>query len=78
MHHISIGRAHKGVAVTLLIDDLDIRIVAAGTVEVLRAFALNPNIGYQPRFKKEQDPNPFGGSSLADVSRHHMRARGGT
>ena len=52
MHHISIGRAHKGQAVILLIDDLDIRVINKDTGELLRAFTLNPDIGYQPRFKK--------------------------
>ncbi len=58
MHHISIGRAHKGQAVILLIDDLDIRIIRTDTAEVLRAFTLNPNIGYQPRFKTNETPEP--------------------
>ncbi len=58
MHHISIGRAHKHTAVILLIDDLDIRVVAAATGELLRAFVLNPNIGYQPRFKNREPPEP--------------------
>ena len=53
MHHISIGRAHKHTAVILLIDDLDIRIIATNTGELLRHLTLNPNTGYQPRFKKQ-------------------------
>jgi transposase InsO family protein len=52
MHHIGIGRAHKGTAVILLIDDIDIRVIATDTGELLRALTLDPNIGYQPRFKK--------------------------
>jgi transposase InsO family protein len=52
MHHISIGRAHQGTAVILLIDDLNIRVIAKQTGELLRAFTLNPDRGYQPRFKK--------------------------
>jgi transposase InsO family protein len=51
MHHIGIGRAHKGTPVIVLIDDLDIRVLAAETGEVLRALTLNPNIGYQPQPK---------------------------
>ncbi len=51
MHHIGIGRAHKGVAVILLIDDLNIRVIATNTGELLRTLTLNPNRGYQPRFK---------------------------
>jgi hypothetical protein len=51
MHHIGIGRKHKHTPVILLIDDLDIRVIATATGELLRAFTLNPNTGYQPRFK---------------------------
>jgi hypothetical protein len=35
-----------------LIDDLDIRVIATNTGEILRHLTLNPDIGYQPRFKK--------------------------
>ena len=52
MHHISIGRAHKHIAVILLIDDLDIRVINTETGELLRALTLDPTVGYQPRFKK--------------------------
>ena len=52
MHHISIGRAHNHTAVILLIDNLDIRVINTNTGELLRALTLNPNTGYQPRFKK--------------------------
>ena len=58
MHHISIGRAHKGQAVILLIDDLNIRVIATDTGELLRAFELDPNVGYQPRFKTKKPPEP--------------------
>ncbi len=51
MHHIGVGRAHKGQAVILFIDDLDISVIATDTGELLRAFTLNPSRGYQPRFK---------------------------
>ena len=51
MHHISIGRTHKHTPVILIIDDLDIRVINKTTGEALRHFTLNPNIGYQPRFK---------------------------
>ena len=52
MHHISIGRAHAGTTVILLIDNLDIRVINASTGELLRSLTLNPEIGYQPRTKK--------------------------
>ena len=58
MHHIGIGRAHKGQAVILLIDDLDIRVINTNTGELLRHLQLNPNTGYQPRFKTKETPEP--------------------
>ncbi len=58
MHHISIGRAHQGIAVIVLIDDLDIRVIATDTGELLRHLTLNPNIGYQPRCKTHKTPEP--------------------
>lgn len=52
MHHISIGRAHAGTNVVLLIDDLDIRVINTTTGELLRHLTLDPTRGYQPRHKK--------------------------
>jgi transposase InsO family protein len=52
MHHISIGRAHAGTPVILLIDDLDIRVINTTTGELLRHLTLDPTRGYQPRHKK--------------------------
>lgn len=51
MHHIGIGRAHKHTPVVLIIDDLDIRVINNTTGELLRHLTLDPNRGYQPRFK---------------------------
>jgi len=51
MHHISIGRAHAGTPVALLIADLDIRVVNTTTGELLRHLTLDPTRGYQPRRK---------------------------
>jgi len=51
MHHIGIGRTHKHTPVSLVIDDLDIRVINATTGELLRHLQLDPNRGYQPRFK---------------------------
>jgi len=51
MHHISLGRPLKGTPVVLIIDDLDIRVIATQTGELIRHLTLNPTIGYQPRFK---------------------------
>ena len=51
MHHISIGRAHAGTPIILLIADLDIRVIDATTGELLRHLTLNPQVGDQPRQK---------------------------
>lgn len=52
LHHIGIGRAHTATPITLLIADLDIRIIATNTGELLRHLTLNPNQPYQPQNKK--------------------------
>jgi hypothetical protein len=51
MHHLSIGRAHAGTPVVLLINDLDIRVIDTTTGELLRHLTLDPTRGYQPRRK---------------------------
>jgi hypothetical protein len=48
LHHIGIGRAHKGERIRLLIHDRDIRIINTRTGELLRELTLDPNIDYQP------------------------------
>ena len=63
MHHISIGRAHHGTPVILLVADLDIRVI-------------NTHTGYQRRFKNRKPPNRRFEDS--DVLRHHESAPGGT
>jgi hypothetical protein len=47
-HHIGLGRAHKGQAVKLLVADLDIRVLAADTGELIRRLTLDPTRDYQP------------------------------
>ena len=49
LHHIGIGRAHQHTPVTLLVADLDIRVVATQTGELLRHLTLNPTRDYQPQ-----------------------------
>ncbi|TXN28388.1 hypothetical protein FVP33_18160 [Lacisediminihabitans profunda] len=49
MHHIGIGRAHKGVRIRLLIHDRDIRIINPTTGELLRELTLDTNTDYQPQ-----------------------------
>jgi transposase InsO family protein len=45
--HIAVGRAHKGRAVTILVADLDVRVVDEQG-EVLRQLTLDPDRNYQP------------------------------
>jgi transposase InsO family protein len=48
LHHIGIGRAHKGKPVKLLIADRDIRILDLHTGELIRRLTLDPSRDYQP------------------------------
>lgn len=48
LHHIGVGRTHAGTHVILLARDLQIRIVAAVTGELLRELTLDPERDYQP------------------------------
>jgi hypothetical protein len=48
LHHIGVGHAHKGKRVTLLADELDVRVVSADG-EVLRHLTLDPCRDYQPQ-----------------------------
>lgn len=48
LHHIGIGRAHKGKPVKLLIADRDIRVLDLQTGELIRRLTLDPSRDYQP------------------------------
>lgn len=49
LHHIGVGRLHAGTRVTLLIDDLHIRVTDRHTGELLRELTLDPSRDFQPR-----------------------------
>ena len=49
LHHIGIGRAHKGRAIKLLIADRDIRIIDLENGQLIRELTLDPTRNYQPR-----------------------------
>jgi transposase InsO family protein len=49
LHHIGLGRGHAGTRVLMLIHELDIRVLAEATGELLRALTLDPNRDYQPQ-----------------------------
>jgi len=47
LHHIGLGRAHKGKSIKLLVADQDIRVIDARTGELIRALTLDPSRDYQ-------------------------------
>src|SRR3954470_14229769 len=49
LHHIGLGRRLAGPRVTLLIDDLHIRVIDRHTGELLRELTLDPSRDFQPR-----------------------------
>jgi transposase InsO family protein len=49
LHHIGLSKHLRGTAVTVLINDLDIRVLARDTGTLIRKLTLNPNRDYQPR-----------------------------
>jgi transposase InsO family protein len=48
LHHIGIGRAHKGRPIKLLVSDRDIRVLDRNTGELIRRLTLDPTRDYQP------------------------------
>jgi transposase InsO family protein len=48
LHHIGIGRAHKGQEIKLLIADQNIRIIDTDTGQLIRELTLDPTRDYQP------------------------------
>lgn len=48
LHHIGLGRAHTGTDIVMLINGLDIRVIATATGELLRHLTLDPTRDYQP------------------------------
>lgn len=49
LHHIGIGRTHKGTRVKILIHDRHIRILSTETGQLLRELILDPTRDYQPQ-----------------------------
>ena len=47
LHHIGVGRAHKGRRVLVFVADRDVRILTAED-EILRQLVLDPSRDYQP------------------------------
>jgi transposase InsO family protein len=49
LHHIGLGANRRGTRVSLLVDDLHIRVIGRHTGELIRELILDPNRDYQPR-----------------------------
>ncbi|HEX4688609.1 MAG TPA: IS481 family transposase [Nocardioides sp.] len=49
LHHIGLGAARAATPVTLLVDDLHIRVIDRDTGELIRELVLDPTRDYQPR-----------------------------
>ncbi len=63
MHRISVGRAHAGTPVIPLIADLDLRVVATATGELLRHLPSIPTSATSPA-KNDEGPYPMQVRSL--------------
>ena len=50
LHHVAVGRAHKGERVLVLVADLDIRVIDENGV-TLRHLELDPSVDYQGRVR---------------------------
>lgn len=48
LHHIGLGRLLAGTSITLLVDDLHIRVIERHTGELIRDLTLDPRRDYQP------------------------------
>ena len=49
LHHLGLGTRRAGTRVTLLVDDLHIRVIGRDTGELIRELTLDPTRDYQPR-----------------------------
>lgn len=62
LHHIGIGRDQAGTHVLMLIRDLDVRIIAEDTGELLRELTIDPSRDYQPtgkdRYARSREMRP--------------------
>ena len=61
LHHIAIGRAHTGTRIIMLIADLDVRVIHAGTGEILRHLTVDPERRYHGTGRPTGGPRrPYG------------------
>jgi hypothetical protein len=48
LHHIGLGRTHKGKLIELLVADREVSVLDARTGELIRRLTLDPSRDYQP------------------------------
>jgi len=72
LYHTGTGRAHAGTRVLLLVQDLHIRVINAGTGELIRELTLNPDKRYQATGKPsgwpKKTPRPLRGFAVSSMS----------
>ena len=80
LHHIGLSKHRTGTKVTVLIDDLDIRVLDGNTGTLLRKLVLDPPATTNPAASNaETHPKtgcrckPCLGTPVNDVPRHDMR-----
>lgn len=77
LRHIGLGREHSAKRVLALIADRYLRIVDAGSGQLLRELTIDPNRDYQPLHRPPGPPKPITDmqrclkTSVNGVSRHH-------
>ena len=70
LHHIGLSKHPRGTTVTVLIDDLDIRVLDRDTGQLIRKLVLDPTRDYQPRGVKCGKSPRKQALTANDVSRH--------
>ena len=79
LHHIGLGARHAGTPITLLIDNLHIRIIHRHTGQLIRELILDPPRDYQPRGLPPGPPkrDPATAPRPASRSRPHRATAAG-
>ena len=75
LHHIGLGRAHKGKPIKLLVANRDIRVLDARTGELIRRLTLDPS--RVPADRRELRCLLCPATSVSDVAAHHRIAGAG-
>lgn len=56
LHHIGIGRTHRGTQIKMLIHDLNVKVINTATGEILRELTIDLAKHYQPTGKPRRPP----------------------